>query len=220
MRRTERSLKIVWLIGMVVGLNLLHVIFTQRVAAQVVEPERTTGISEGFSLGLARCTDGDFGTGFSGRGFVEFAPFIHEIGLRLSVGYLRFEDTVELGYLPFSSTKELTFESFYLTGGAIYRFSRGKIVPFLTGNVGVYHAQKEQVAPAPGIIIDGVQMSPYNTVKLVDEYDFGFNVGGGIEYFMSGNTSLSVETLAHSILGNINNEIFDVMVMFRFFPKK
>jgi hypothetical protein len=218
MKKTYRSLHIVWLLGVVVG---LHIGYTQIVAAQVIaDQERTKGFSEGFSLGLARFSDGDFGTGFSGRGFVEYAPFIHEIALRLSGGYFRFEDTVELGRSPFNSKKNLTFESFYVTGGVTYRFSRGKIVPFLTTNLGVYHSDKEEISSAPGILIEGVQLSPYNTVKLVEGYDFGFNVGGGIEYFMGGRTSLSVEALAHSIFGKIDSEIFDVAVMFRFFPEK
>ena len=97
---------------------------TQLVAAQ----ERTTGFSKGFSFGVARLSDGDFGVGFSGRAFLEYAPYVHEIAFRLLGGYLRFQDTVKLGYRPFDSEEELSFESFYATGGMIYRYSRGKIV--------------------------------------------------------------------------------------------
>lgn len=218
MKKTSKSLQIVWLLGMVVGFTLID---ARLAAAQVAPQERTTGFSKGFALGLVRCSDSNFGTGFTGRGFVEYAPFIHEIAFRLSAGYFRFDDTVELGQDPFSFRKRnLSFTSFYLTGGAIYRFSRGKIVPFLAANAGVYRSDKETVLPAAGVIIGGEQMSPYNTVELVESYDFGANLGGGVEYFLSENTSIGLETLAHAIFGNIDTRIFDVTVMFRFFPGK
>ena len=107
--------------------------------------ERGPGWSSGFTFGPARFFDGYLGTGFSGRAFVEYAPYIHEIGLKLTGGYFRFQDTVETGKAGISSSQDLTFQSFYLTGGIVYRLSRGNIVPFLAGNLGVYSYNKEDV---------------------------------------------------------------------------
>jgi hypothetical protein len=194
---------------------ILHVICAQIVTAQ----ERTTGFSSGISFGVARFSDGDLGTGFSGRVFVEYAPYIHEIALRLSGGYLRFEDDIKLGREPFSSKENVVFEDLYGTGGLIYRFSRGKMVPFLTVNLGVYHYRMEDVSPAPGPIIGGVQLSPFDTVEEKVGNDFGFNLGGGVEYFMGNRTSLSLEMLMHSIHGEVNDRIFDFTMMFLFLPK-
>ncbi len=213
MKRNSGSLNGIVLFGVFVVVALGWV---QIAAAQ----ERTTGFSSGLSFGVARFSDGDLGTGLSGRVFLEYAPYIHEIALRLSGGYFRFEDDIEFGRSPFSSKENVVFEDLYATGGVIYRFSRGKIVPFLTANLGVYHYRKEDVSAAPGPIIGGVQVSPFDTVKLKTGNDFGFNLGGGIEYFMSGRTSLSLEMLMHSIHGEIDDQIFDLTVMFRFLPKK
>jgi opacity protein-like surface antigen len=199
---------------------LMVLVLATAAMSPVFAEERNTGFSSGVNVGVARFSDGDLGTGFSGRVFVEYAPYIHEIALRLSGGYLRFEDDVTLGQGAFSSSEDVVFEDFYLTGGIIYRFSRGKIVPFVTANVGVYHYRKEDVSAAVGPVIDGVQVSPYDTVESLEGNDFGFNVGGGVEFFMNERTSISVEMLLHSITGEVDSEIFDVTAMFRFFPHK
>ena len=198
---------------------LVTVVVVIGMGAQIVAAqERTIGFSKGLSFGAARLFDGDFGIGLSGRAFLEYAPFVHEIALRLSGGYLRFEDKVELGYRPFNSEEEISFENLYATGGMIYRYSRGKIVPFLTANLGVYHYRKEEVAPASGPIIGGVQLSPFDHVKTKDGNEFGFNIGGGVKYFTSEKTSMSLEMLMHSIHGEVDEQIFDLTIMFRFFP--
>ena len=49
--------------------------------------------------------DGELGAGFSGRAFVEYAPYIHEIGLKLSGGYLWFEDTETVGIEPLADVE-------------------------------------------------------------------------------------------------------------------
>ena len=72
--------------------------------------ERAPGFSSGFNAGIARFSDGDLGTGLSGRAFVEFAPYIPEIALRLSGGYLHFSDEITLGNGTFSSTQDVDFE--------------------------------------------------------------------------------------------------------------
>lgn len=181
--------------------------------------ERTPGLSSGLTFGAARFSDGHLGTGLSGRVFLEYAPYIHEIALRLSAGYLRFEDVVELGRGPLSSRQPVLFDDIYFTGGLVYRFSRGKMVPFATGNVGLYRYQKQDVFPASGIIINGVQLSPYDVVKEKTGYDFGINLGGGVEFFTGKTTTMSVEMLLHSIQGEVNSEIVDITVVFRFLPK-
>jgi len=216
MKKHYRNLKSILLLGTFVVVNVMC---AQIVAAQVIGLQgRTPGFSKGLSFGVARFFDGDLGTGLSGRVFLEYAPYIHEIALRLSGGYLHFRDEIELGYRPFNSEEEVTFDNLYATGGAIYRLSRGKIVPFLTANLGVYHYRKEDASPASGPIIGGVQLSPFDKVKTVTGNTFGFNIGGGIEYFMSKNTSMSLEMLMHSIQGEVGDQIFDLTVMFRFLP--
>jgi hypothetical protein len=205
-------------ISIVVGVCIVLNIFW---ASIVLAQERKTGFSSGLNLGVARFSDGDLGTGFSARAFLEYAPYISEIALRLSGGYLRFKGIVKLGSGALSSEENVTFEDFYATAGLIYRFSRGTRVPFVTANLGIYHYKKEEVSPAAGAIIDGVQMSPYDVVTPLEGNDFGFNVGGGIEYFFKDSkTSLSLEMLLHSIQGEVNSEIFDLTLMFRFLPKK
>lgn len=207
-KRVKGIVLLVTMVAMIAGMG------SQIVVAQ----ERTTGFSKGLGVGGARLFDGDFGIGFSGRVFLEYAPFIHEIGLRLSGGYFRFLDQVELGYAPFNSEEEIKFENFYVVGGLIYRYSRGKIVPFLTANLGVYHYWKEEVFPASGPIIGGIQLSPFDYVETKDGNAFGFNIGGGIEYFISTKTSMSLEMLVHSIHGGVDEQIFDLTLMFRFLP--
>ena len=211
MRNTDKRLKGIVLLVMIV---LITGIGAQIVAAQ----ERITGFSKGLNLGIARVSDDDFGIGLSGRGFLEYAPYIHEIGLRLSGGYFRFQNKVTLGRRPFTSEQEITFESFYATGGAIYRYSRGRIVPFLTANLGVYRYWKEEVSPASGPIIGGIQLSTYDQVETKDGNAFGFNIGGGLEYFMNSKTSMSLEMLIHSVHGEVDEQVYDLTIMFRFLP--
>jgi hypothetical protein len=158
--------------------------------------------------------------GLSGRAFAEYAPFIHEIAVRLSGGYLRFEDYVELGEYPLNSKEHVLFEDLYGTLGIVYRFSRGKLVPFATANVGLYRYQKEDVYSAAGPIIDGTPSSPYDVVRQHNGIDFGLNLGGGFEYFLGNDISMSAELLLHSIQGEVNSEILDLTITFRFLPKK
>ncbi len=182
--------------------------------------ERLSGWSKGGNLGVAKLFDDDLGFGFSGRAFLEYAPYIHEIALRLTGGYLRFQDTIEIGRGIYRSEEDVIFEDFYLTGGVIYRFSRKNIVPFATANVGLYHYRKEDVeSSAVGTIIDGSQVSPYDSVEYKDGFDIGANLGGGLEFFTSPSTSVSMEFLLHTIFGEVDNQVADFTVMFRFFPE-
>ena len=199
---------LVVLVGVTIGLQNIHA------------DERAPGWSSGFNLGTAWLREDDLGTGFSGRVFLEYAPYVHEIALKLGIGYLRFEDNVTLGQGAFSSTAKLTFSDLYFTGGLVYRFSRGNIVPFLTGNLGVYHYNKDEVSPAVGPILDGEQVSPQNTVKTLNGNDLGMNFGGGFEFFVGKRSSISVEMLVHLLFGEVDDEVLDVTAMFRFFPKK
>jgi hypothetical protein len=197
-------------------LVLASLFFMLPVSAQ----ERIPGLSTGLALGPALTSDDDYGMGLSGRAFAEYAPFIHEIAVRLSGGYLRFEDYVELGEYPLNSKEHVLFEDLYGTLGIVYRFSRGKLVPFATANVGLYRYQKEDVHSAAGPIIDGTPSSPYDAVRQHDGIDFGLNLGGGIEYFLGNDISTSAELLLHSIQGEVNSEILDLTITFRFLPKK
>jgi hypothetical protein len=180
--------------------------------------ERAPGISSGFSFGAAKLVADEFGPGFSGQVFLEYAPFIHEIAVRLTGGYLFFGENREIGQRPFNSTEYVTFEDAYGTLGVVYRFSRARLVPYATANVGIYHYTKEDVYPAAGPIIGGVQVSPYDVTRETSGNDFGFNLGGGLEYFTSARTSMSIDVLLHSIHGDINKRVMDVNLMFRFFP--
>lgn len=179
--------------------------------------ERQPGISIGFNAGTGWMLDGELGAGFSGRAFVEYAPYIHEIGLKLSGGYLWFEDTETVGIEPLADSDDVTSDHWYLTGGAVYRLSRSNIVPFLTANLGAYHYYDEQLQAAGGPTIDGVQSSVVSTVKEREGYAFGINGGGGVEFFTSASYSISVESLVHLTFGDECFQIVDLTVMFRFF---
>lgn len=181
--------------------------------------ERIPGLSTGLTFGAAEISKDDFGTGLSARAFAEYAPFIHEIAIRLSAGYLRFEDYVELGKYPFNSKDRVLLEDAYATLGVVYRFSRGRFVPFATANLGLYRYQKDDVYPAAGPIINGTQYSPYSVVQQNRGTDLGFNFGGGLEYFMGDDISMSAELLLHSIQGEVNSEVLDLTVSFRFLPQ-
>jgi hypothetical protein len=200
----------------VVAVIIGAVVWSVPVSAQ----ERLPGFSKGLAFGGARLSDGEYGTGFTGRVFLEYAPFIHEIGLRLAGGYWRFEDVISLGTRPFDSEERVLFENMYGTLGLVYRFTRGKYVPFAMAGLGIYHYQKEDVFPASGPIINGVQSSPFDVVRQREGNDFGISLGGGLEYFADEDMSMSVEVLLHSVQGEVNSEIFDVMLAFRFLPKK
>lgn len=191
-------------------------LFILPVSAQ----ERIPGISMGLTFGAAATSDDDYGTGLSGRAFVEYAPFIHEIAVRLSGGFLRFNDYLEIGEYPFNSKERVVFEDMYGTLGVVYRFSRGKIVPFAMANIGLYRYEKEDVYPASGPVIDGAQYSPFHVTRQRTGSDFGVNLGGGIEYFLDTDLSMSAELLLHSIQGEVNSEILDLTLTFRFLPKK
>jgi hypothetical protein len=187
-------------------------------AQDLAAEERKTGWSKGFNLGTGWFLDGYLGTGFSGRAFVEYAPYIPEIGLKLTGGYLRFVDTVTVGKGTFQSSEEVVSDNWYVTGGMAYRFSRGKVVPFVTGNLGMYRYRKEKAETGLGPIIDGEQTSPYSVVTMHEGYAFGINGGGGVEFFLSPKTSLSVESVAHFTFGGECDQIIDVTAMFRFLP--
>ena len=201
---------------LMIGLAVATVLMTFPSAAQ----ERVPGLSTGLTLGAAAISDDDYGIGLSGRVFAEYAPFIHEIAIRLSGGYLRFDDYVEIGAYPLNSREHVILEDTYGALGVVYRFSRGRFVPFATANLGLYWYQKEDVYPASGPVINGTQYSPFNAIRQRSGTDFGLNVGGGIEYFFDETLSMSTELLLHSIQGEVNSEILDLSVSFRFLPKK
>ena len=195
------------------------IVFVMAGSAQSLSAEeRKPGWSSGFNLGAGWFMDGYLSTGFSGRAFVEYAPYIPEIGLKLTLGYFRFSDNVTTGSGAFTSQADLTYDDLYLTGGMVYRFSRSKVVPFLTGNLGVYHYRKETSEPGVGPIVDGEQVSPYSVITMSDGYAFGFNGGGGVEFFIGERTSLSLESIAHFTFGDESDQIIDVTAMFRFLP--
>ena len=202
----------------VVRKSIIIMVFIGLSCLQAASAERGSGFSSGVNVGMARFFDGDLGTGFNGRAYIEYAPYIHEIAVRLSGGYLRFQDEVTIGQGTFSSTEDIVFEDIYLTGGLVYRFTRENIVPYLTANFGIYHYRKDDVSSAVGPVIDGVQVSPFDSVDSKDGNDFGLNIGGGVEYFLNKTTSIGIEVLAHKIFGEVDSEIFDITMGFRFFP--
>lgn len=207
----QQSIRLLFL-----GLALLSLFVTRSIAGQ----ERIPGFSTGLTLGAATISDDDFGLGMTARAFAEYAPFIHEIAMRLSVGYLRFGDYVEIGERPFNSREHILLEDTYGALGVVYRFSRGRFVPFATANLGLYRYEKEDVYPAAGPVIDGTQYSPFNAIRQRTGTDFGVNLGGGVEYFFDETLSMSVEVLVHSIQGEVNSEVLDLAVSFRFLPQK
>ncbi|PIE35857.1 hypothetical protein CSA56_02580 [candidate division KSB3 bacterium] len=205
-----------WFLVMIVSVGFVCVMGGDSWAS-----ERTLGWSTGVSFGPSWFLNGDFGTGGSGRVFLEYAPYIPEVGIRLTGGYFYFEDTVTTGSGTFSASKDANYTNAYVTGGIVYRLSRRHIVPFLEGNLGVYHYDKDKVeASGVGPIIDGEQVSSYAIVDTKTGFAFGVNGGGGVEWFMSDRLSLSLESLIHLTLGEESDQIFDVTAMFRFLPGK
>lgn len=169
--------------------------------------EREPGVSVGFNAGATWCLDGYLSTGFAGRAFVEYAPYIHEIGVKLTGGYWRFEETVTAGDEPLRRDVDVLFTSWYLTGGGIYRLTRKNIAPFLTANAGLYSYEDEQVkVSASGMPVSDVQ----------EGWAFGVNGGGGVEFFSNQTYSIGLESLAHFVFGDESYQMIDVSVMFRF----
>lgn len=205
-----------WSVLLLVSMGIVIMIGTPHVCAS----ERGPGWSGGFGLGTAWFLDGYLSTGFSGNIFFEYAPYIHEIGVRFTGGYLRFSDTVNVGRGSFTSREEVNYDNWFLTGGLVYRFSRTNVVPYVLGNLGVYRYHKEDVNPGVGPIIDGEQVSPYNTIVKNQGYAFGLNGGVGLEFFMSQTASISLQSLVYAIFGSGSDQIIDVTLMFRFFPEK
>ena len=68
--------------------------------------ERQPGISIGFNAGTGWMLDGELGAGFSGRAFVEYAPYIHEIGLKLSGGARFITNPIQVAPEPFVGEAE------------------------------------------------------------------------------------------------------------------
>ncbi len=182
--------------------------------------ERLPGWSSGLNFGPGWFLDGYLSTGGSGRAFLEYAPYIPEIGIKLTGGYLYFQDDVTVGKGGFMSSKTAVYNSFYCTGGLVYRLSRRHVVPFLTGNLGVYRYNKDTVEPGVGPIINGEHVSPYPVVNTKTGYALGVNGGGGIEWFLGNHLSLSLEGLIHLTFGEECDQILDVTAMFRFLPGK
>jgi len=213
-------MKIWWMVQKNLRERIVLLAMIAAIPSGVLASERAPGLSSGFNLGTGGVFSGDFGIGLSGRAFIEYAPYIHEIALKLTGGYLRFEDDVTIGIAPYTSKQNVVFENAYLTGGVIYRFSRGKIVPFATGNLGVYRYYKDELFSTSGPIIDGQQVSPYNAVREREGYAFGLNAGGGVEFFTGRSSSISIEGLCHAIFGEADDQVWDISAMFRFFPGK
>jgi hypothetical protein len=216
MRHTHRPAQPRRRYALIVSLTLTTLLLTAPVSAQ----ERVPGFSTGVTLGAAAISHEYHSLGLSGRVFAEYAPFIHEIGIRLSGGYFRFDSYADFGKYPFNSRERVSLEDTYVTLGGVYRFSRGSWAPFATANAGVYWYQKEDVYPSAGPVINGVQYSPVNIVRHRSGIDFGLNIGGGLEYFFDETLSMSAELLLHSIQGEVNSEALDLTVSFRFLPRK
>jgi hypothetical protein len=67
-------------------------------------------------------------------------------------------------------------------------------------------------------VINGTQQSPFNVVYENSGVDFGINAGGGLEYFMGDDISMSFEVLLHGITGEVSSGVVDFSVSFRFLP--
>jgi opacity protein-like surface antigen len=170
-------------------------------------------VSGGFNLGIARFLDNvdDLGTGFSIRGYGEYI-LVPNISLLFMGGYIEFDEDVSLGSgTTFATTEPVRFDEAYVTGGLKVRFvPRGKFTPFVMGSVGVYNGHKEDVTPITTGIAD--------TTKTIESNDFGFNVGGGVEYFVSKRVSLAFEVLFHFTEGDIDEELVDFVGGLRYAP--
>jgi len=169
--------------------------------------EREPGVSVGFNAGATWCLDGYLSTGLAGRAFVEYAPYIHEIGLKFTGGYWRFEDTVSAGEGTLKTDVDVLFTNWYFTGGGVYRLSRKNITPFLTANLGAYKYEDEQV---------NISTAGYPVSDVRDGWALGVNGGGGIEFFSKDTYSIGIESLAHFVFGDESYQLIDISIMFRF----
>jgi len=92
------------------------------------------------------------------------------------------EDLEALGIDPDLSVLELS-------GGLRYLFpSRGQIVPYLSGALGIYRTSGEEVV-----------RDIFGNVFLIDadSTDVGINFGGGLLYFFNNNTAVDAEGKFH-----------------------
>lgn len=166
----------------------------------------------GLNVGFARFPDNenDLGTGFNIRAYGEYL-FTPQFSFMFSGGFMEFDENITLGSGTFSTTEPTRFQEAYVTGGIRARFSLlGGLMPFATVNAGLYNGQREFVTLITGEIAD--------TTTTIQSNDFGFNFGGGIDYFLNKNISLNVEILLHSIQGDIDEEILDITGGLRYTP--
>jgi opacity protein-like surface antigen len=169
-------------------------------------------LSGGVDVGFARFTNNDngLGTGFSIRAYGEYT-FAPHLSLTLFGGYIEFDENITLGSGTFSTTEPTRFDEAYVTGGIRARLVPiGGFVPYIMGGAGVYNGHKEIVT----LITPGIA----DTTRTIQSNDFGFNVGGGFEYFLNKNVSLTLEVLLHSIQGDIDEEILDITGGLRYIP--
>jgi len=169
-------------------------------------------LSGGVDLGFTRFPDSDIdlGTGLSLRAYGEYL-FSPHLSFTILGGYMEFDEDVALGTGTFSTTEPTRFEEAYVTGGLRARFlPQGRFIPFVTGNAGIYNGHKETITLVTGEIAD--------TTQTLKSNDFGFNVGGGFEYFLGRSVALNLQVLLHSIQGDIDEEILDITWGLRYIP--
>ena len=126
----------------------------------------------GASIGAAPPLEASFTNGLNLTGNIE-GYLTRRVSLRAQVSGA-FWDITGRGFTG-------TVRPIAVDGNVVYNFEGGKIHPFLTGGVGLYH----------------YRFAEQPTTGSADK--FGVNMGGGLEYFFHRHATATAEVLFHDI---------------------
>ena len=129
-------------------------------------------IGVGASIGAAPPLEASFTNGLNLTGNIE-GYLTRRVSVRGQVSGA-FWDITGRGFT--GTVRPVAFD-----GNVVYNFEGGKIHPFLTGGVGLYHYRFEE-NPTTG-----------------SANKFGLNAGGGMEYFFHRHATATAEVLYHGI---------------------
>lgn len=86
----------------------------------------------------------------------------------------------------FGHTYSGTVDPVVLDGNLVYNFEGGKVHPYVTGGIGMYHYRLNEGS------------------TLGSDTKAGFDLGGGAEYFLTRRDTITGEVLVHIVPGDIN----------------
>ena len=119
----------------------------------------TLGVSGGLSLPTGTMSDA-FSSGYHVGGHLNFAPESSPVELMVDATYHSFGGNLDL-------PEPVDFSYFGISGSAAYMLPGENSQPYLMGGVGMYFGKAD---------VEGAE----------SDSEFGFNVGGGIRFLLSG----------------------------------